>query len=268
VKLLGGPPPSEAMMSATVRNTQTTAIDKLEQERQEKKPLPKPNMEATTASEAYPLPNLIENFDTTMTLLKVEPWRSAVKKDEAITMTHRFPASRVVRIVQENKKNPQMIKALQYLLILLQVHSALKKPRGLNDNASLPKELNRLVPAAPTVAITDSIKRKLTSSGQGSVLPTQSLILLRTTILALTLHIDNYTTDIRDIVKDLDMDVPTIQKYYRDLGCKPHKPTESEFAKYNVKTKAQASALKIFELKVPLEFPKARVKGLSSRKRY
>jgi DNA-directed RNA polymerase I subunit RPA49 len=250
-------------MAAILRRPEEelTAIEKMERMRNDNRPLPMPDLTAETLKDAYPLSSLVESMKTTFASLRVQPWQQSVEKNTPVSLSHRFPASRLVRVV--NEKDVQQIKTLQYLLILLQFHSSLKKPKGIRDNATLPSKgmEYKLIPASPTPAIVNAIRRRFCPEGR--VLPSEKLILLRTTILALTLHVDNFTTDIRDIIKDLDIDVPTIQKYYRELGCQPHKPTEKEWGRYNVQTKAQASQLKIFKLKLPLGFPKARMKGVS-----
>ena len=56
-----------------------------------------------------------------------------------------------------------------------------------------------------------------------------------------------------------------IAQYFKELGCRVNPPSEAERLKMKV-TKAEAISHKLAKLKLPLEFPKARVVVASKRR--
>jgi DNA-directed RNA polymerase I subunit RPA49 len=76
-------------------------------------------------------------------------------------------------------------------------------------------------------------------------------------ICALSLHIDDFTTDTHNIREDLRLD--DISKYYSELGCKVSPPTEKERLKLGLRTKVEAQGHIVARLQIPLVWPKQRV---------
>jgi DNA-directed RNA polymerase I subunit RPA49 len=89
-------------------------------------------------------------------------------------------------------------------------------------------------------------------------LPKFYLERLYTHICALALYVDGFVTDTKDLREDLKLEQKEIVQYFRELGCKISAPTEKEREARKIKTKAEASLMKIAKLKLPLEFPKPR----------
>lgn len=79
---------------------------------------------------------------------------------------------------------------------------------------------------------------------------------LLTHILALALEIDDYVSDTHNIREDLRLEQRDITKLYGELGCLLRPPKESEKQRLNI-AKAEVSAHRHVELKLPLVFPKA-----------
>lgn len=50
-----------------------------------------------------------------------------------------------------------------------------------------------------------------------------------------------------------------MSQYYQEIGCKVNPPTDADKKKYRISSKVEASMHRIARLKLPLEFPKARL---------
>lgn len=85
---------------------------------------------------------------------------------------------------------------------------------------------------------------------------------------ALTLFIDEFSTDTHDLREDLQVDNRQIGMYYSELGCRISKPTDTDrtFKISPGVSKAEASLHKMAKLKLPLEFPKQRIPKSSKRR--
>lgn len=87
------------------------------------KPIPTPNLEAETASEVYTLDSLVGLQK--LRNMEVKEWIDKVNNGEEITTRSRFVSARLASLVKcdEIKK----LKALKYLLLLLEWHAVLIK---------------------------------------------------------------------------------------------------------------------------------------------
>ncbi|KAA8643104.1 hypothetical protein EYZ11_005003 [Aspergillus tanneri] len=145
---------------------------------------------------------------------------------------------------------------------------------GSSDKKSTADSTAAAAAAADAIpdSIIDAVRRKF--APQGTHLSKNDITFLHTTICALSLHIppqpspdggsssqggnsaNELATDPADLRDDLRVDSTTIQRYFRELGCRIDKPRESEFTKWNVGSKAEAATRRIARLKIPVEFPK------------
>jgi DNA-directed RNA polymerase I subunit RPA49 len=95
------------------------------------------------------------------------------------------------------------------------------------------------------------------------------MTLLRTTILALTLHIPPPSGRVGsgilanqpyDIQVDLNLQADEVRHLYRELGCKWESTSEAELERWGYvklkKTKEMGQAPRFAKLKFPVEFPK------------
>lgn len=106
--------------SALAREQEKHAIE-------EAKPGPKPHMQAETPADVYPLEELV-GLDV-LRVLPVRDWQESLEADEDILTTSRFVSGRMRATVSSG--NVRIIKALKYLLLLVQWYHCLKPgPRG------------------------------------------------------------------------------------------------------------------------------------------
>ncbi|EEH16590.1 hypothetical protein PABG_06677 [Paracoccidioides brasiliensis Pb03] len=293
-----GPSAVESALLSSIPKEAVTSPQKTAQaEIQAVKPLPQPNLSATHPSDVYAIETLVPNGLATLRTMHVKDWQDAIEAGEPVLSSSRFVAHRVEHVVRS--RNKTMLQLLRFIMILIELSRSLKPSRGAGPATPgaagtkklLPREdLRRILSgippskgaaAAPTDPRTpllpdsflDALRRKFVP--QGSFLSKSDITLLHTTICALSLHIPPETgfaanelaTDPADLRDDLRLEHQTIQQYFRELGCKVDKPRESEFAKWGVKSKAEAGARRIAKLRVPVEFPKvSRGPGVRRRK--
>lgn len=98
----------------------------------ETKPIPKPNLEAKTPAEVYPVELLVG--DHALRNMAVKDWIDKVEAGEEIITKSRFVSGRVVRVVKTG--DVKMVKALKYLLLLLEWYLCFKPSRNLNSRGT------------------------------------------------------------------------------------------------------------------------------------
>jgi len=235
----------ESMASSTAgmptRDDIQAAVD-------EAKPRPKPNMDATTPAEVYPLDSLISREERVA--MQVTDWLYAVENKEAVKTSSRFVANRLQNIA--SSKDISRLKALRYILAIIDFNAVLKPLRGGGRKLPLRDELKKKVNIPD--AVLDGMKRKFAA---GSELTKWHVDKLMTHTAALALFVDNFETDVYDLREDLRLDSKQIHQYYRELGCKISGPTEKERERLKI-SKAEAIQHHIAKLKIPPEFPKQR----------
>ena len=83
-------------------------------------------------------------------------------------------------------------------------------------------------------------------------------------ICALTLHIDNFETDIHDLQEDLRLETAKMSHYYLELGCRVAGLTMKEKTMRKL-TKEEAKTHRIAKLQFPLQFPKQKARAMKKR---
>jgi len=214
----------------------------------EAKPRPKPNMDATSPAEVYPLDSLISREERVT--IQVTDWLYAVQNNEVIKTSSRYVANRLQSIASSN--DISRLKALRYILAIVDFNAALKPLRGGGKKLPQRDDLKKKVGISD--AVLDGMKRKFAA---GSELTKWHVDKLITYAAALALFVDNFETDVYDLREDLRLDSKQIHQYYRELGCKVSGPTEKERETLKI-TKAEAVQHHIAKLKIPLDFPKQR----------
>ncbi|KAK5153268.1 hypothetical protein LTR04_006244 [Oleoguttula sp. CCFEE 6159] len=110
-------------------------------------------------------------------------------------------------------------------------------------------------------ALLDGIRRRFADGGEMSKWHVDYLI---THVAALSLVVDNFSSDTYDLKEDLRLENKQMSQYFHELGCKMSAPTEKE--KQLIKlSKTEAAAHRIARLKLPLDFPKQR--ALAAKRR-
>lgn len=225
----------------------------------ETKPRPKPNTQAETPAEVYPVEELVGGVEV-LKAVGVKEWIDKVKAGEDVQTKSLFVARRLRATVQSG--DVRKVKILKYLLLLVEWFKSLKP--GARGGRRVPKleDLPDLV-AGWGSDIANSVSRRFAEGGTLNKWHFDNLI---THVLALTLTIDNYATDSHDILQDLKLEAKDLAKYYLELGCGVALPTENERTALGL-VKAEAATHRIARLRLPLVFPKMRVPAAGRKKR-
>ncbi|KAL4909460.1 hypothetical protein BDW74DRAFT_146605 [Aspergillus multicolor] len=263
------------------------------------KPLPQPNLDAKHPSEVYALETLIPNGNATLRQLPIKDWQDTISAGLTVATTSRYVSSRIDDIVESG--NTTYLQILRFVLVLLELARALRSSKG-RGNKRLPSrdDLRRILSGGSKSSsdnanddlsssqstipdpIIDGIRRKFAPNG--STVSPNDILLLETTICALTLHLppqpvkdgvptpnggnspNEMATDPSDLRDDLQLDNAKITQYFRELGCRVDKPRETEFAKFGIRGgKAEAATRRVARLRIPVEFPKVSRAGGSRR---
>ncbi|CZT21597.1 related to DNA-directed RNA polymerase A (I) chain [Ramularia collo-cygni] len=217
------------------------------------KPIPKPNLHAESVEEVYPLSTLIPAQDAQK--VPIKDWQDKIQAEEEIQFKHRFPAGRVAAAVSSEDVDRQ--KALRYLTLLLEFYDSLANG-GRSAAKKVPKKevfAKKLADWPP--ALVSSVRTRFTNDS-GSELGKWQLDNLCTHICALSLYVDGWTTDTTHLKEDLKLETKVISQYFVELGCKVTAPNEGDKTRLGL-GKAQAAVTRMAKLKLPLEFPKARM---------
>jgi DNA-directed RNA polymerase I subunit RPA49 len=232
----------------------TTANDQNKTELEEAalaaKPIPKPNMDADSVEEVYPLSTLIPVGD--MRLIQVKEWQDKARAEEAIIFNNRFAANRVNPVGKGD--DVDKLKALRYLNLLLDFNAALGAAGRAGKKVPKKDVLSQKLADYPD-GLVDSVRRRFSENNE---LNKWHQDYLYTHICALSLYIDHYITDISNIKDDLRLENKQVGQYFHELGCRVGPPTEKERETRGM-SKAQAAATRIAKLKLPLDFPKPRI---------
>ncbi|MCJ1295948.1 DNA-directed RNA polymerase I subunit rpa49 [Xylographa carneopallida] len=217
----------------------------------EAKPRPKANLEAETPADVYRIEDLVGAGS--LPALKVRDWQTAVEANKDVQTSSKYVSRRLVTVVQS--KNIMRLKALRYVLLLLDWYSCLKP--GMKGIKKLPQreDIIKAVGGEITTSMLESLRKRFAPDGNMNKWAIDNFM---TYVCALTLTIDLYEVDISDIRDDLRLETKQIVQYFQEIGCRVAKPTETEQKKLKLITKAESSTHKIAKLKLPLEFPKTR----------
>ncbi|MCJ1420353.1 DNA-directed RNA polymerase I subunit rpa49 [Xylographa parallela] len=215
------------------------------------KPRPTPNLEAETPAEVYNIEDLVGA--SSLKALKVRDWQSAVEANKEVQTSSKYVSRRLVSVV--SSKNIVRLKALRYVLLLLDWYSCLKP--GMKGMKKLPlrEEIIKAVGGEITGSMLESLRKKFAPDGNMNKWTIDNFM---THVCALTLFIDLYEVDTSDIRDDLRLGSKQIVQYFQEIGCRVANPTETEQKKMKLSTKAESVTHKIAKLRLPLQFPKTR----------
>lgn len=214
------------------------------------KPIPKPNMNAETVEDVYPLSTLIPPGD--LRLVQVKDWQDKAQADEAIMFNNRFTAHRVGPVGKA--EDISKLKALRYLNLLLDFNAALGAAGRSGKKVPKKDILMKKLSDYPE-GLVDAVRRRFSDNNE---LNKWHQDYLYTHMCALSLYIDHYVTDINHLKEDLRLENRQVGQYFHELGCRVGLPTEKEREVRGL-SKAQAAATRIAKLKLPLDFPKPRM---------
>lgn len=99
--------------------------EEMKQTAEEARPGPKPHLKAETPAEVYPLEELV-GLDV-LPILTVRDWQEKVTAGEDIVTKSRYVSGRIQEVVKSG--NVREIKALKYLLLLVEWYHCLRSTR-------------------------------------------------------------------------------------------------------------------------------------------
>ena len=209
-------------------------------------------LHAESVEDVYPFNNLVPQAD--VRLLQIKDWVEAAKAGEELTgFKHRCVAFRMDALGK--REDMQRLKALKYLELLLQFNDVLSG--GGRSGKKVPKkEVMQKKLADWPEALVDSVRRRFATAN--NELPKWNMDNLYTHMCALSLFVDGWASDTQALKDDLRMENKEITVYFRELGCKVVALTDKEREQKGF-TRAQAARVKMAKLRLPLDFPKARV---------
>lgn len=261
---------------------------------QSNKPLPRHNLDTEDIREVYSLDELVfPSGASTLRRLPIAYWTDRMSKNKGIRSTSQFVSNRAALLfhvqkatdpseTQAQERIKQQIHLLRYLELLLQMHRYLASMRRGARIQPVHRWPEKTIESDIDTTIVSSILQRIFADNSTS---TFAVTLLRTTILAITLHIppagrtpDNnmLVAEPTDISRDLSLEREELHKLYRELGCKlsPMNETEmSVFGLNHLKGAVDANGepvnfkkVKFAKLRFPIEFPKVS-QGRRDRKR-
>ena len=210
------------------------------------KPLPQADTDATDIREVYSLSTLIIPQIETLKSMPLQKWRTTMSNKKQVSVAFRYIANRIGYLMPAHIAAPddgdclRHLQVLRYIYLLLELHKfaarhSPKKTMPFPDQ--WPEDTISDTIASPTVR---ALSRHFFPERKSSRF---SLTLLRTTILALTLHIpppsfitgkDTLVTEPTDISLDLGVDKSEVTKLYRELGCKVDPATDTQLQRWGL----------------------------------
>lgn len=180
----------------------------------ENKPRPKANEKAEHPKDVYPISTLVGV--ETMKEVKVRPWVEASEAGQAIESTSRFVSFRVEGLLQ-NDDIPKL-KVLRYMLVLIKFYQALLAG-GKAGGRKLPMRDKLASAMGDESFLLETVKRRFTDGPyvRNSMIVIGVLLTghrtmskwhvdnLITHLCALSLIVDNFTTDTHDLREDLGL---------------------------------------------------------------
>lgn len=218
------------------------------------KPIPKPNLHAGTIEEVYPFTLLVPPAEAR--LLDIKEWQEKTRKGEGINFSHRFPAFRLQHLVQTEQT--QRLKALKYLHLLLTFHDALPTSSSRTGRKVPKKDVLDKKLAEWPASLVSHVRKRFAS--EDNTLNTWHMHNLYCHMCALSLFVDGWVTDTRNLKDDLRMEAKELQQYFKELGARVGPATEGERERFGGK-KGEEKGIRVAKLRLPLEFPKARRRG-------
>lgn len=119
--------PAASLVLETMAAEATSVLTRedMQNEVDQAKPIPKPNLNAETPADVYPLERLVGSL--ALRNLQVQEWIDKVEAGEEISTKSKYVSERIVQVVK--KGNVELLKALKYLLLLLEWYHSLNLKR-------------------------------------------------------------------------------------------------------------------------------------------
>ena len=228
------------------------------------KPRPKANPNAKTPSEVYDIAELVGGKEG-LRLMNVKEWIDIVDTGGEVLVKSRFVAERVESVIQGG--DIRKLKGLRYLLLLIEFYLALKSGRVSKSERKVPKD-EELAEKLATWSSTQisAVRGRFSSEHMPpGILNSFTVTLLLTTMFALSLCIDNHTTDTLAIKEDLKLEQKQVNTLMQELGATVGPSTEAERTRMGW-GKTEAKVHLMARLRLPLLWPKLRLGVLKGRR--
>ncbi|KAL6713194.1 DNA-directed RNA polymerase I subunit rpa49 [Lecanora helva] len=254
----------DPLASAVVLSMADTASDmptreQMQADIDEGKPRPKPNLQATTPAEVYPIEQLVGGANT-LANMGVKDWIDKVQDGKGVELKSRFVARRLAVNVQRG--DVKKLKVLRYLLLLIEWSLGLETVPKRGKKVPKLEKMGALVESYGSEVVAGVARR----FADGFQLSRWHLDNLTTHTFAIAITLDNFTMDTHDLREDLKLEQKEINKYFKEIGCVVAKPTEVQQRALGI-LKAEALNHSIAQLKIPLTFPKTRIMPVKKRGR-
>ena len=154
---------SAVMDSMAASTADMPSRETIQAEATSNKPIPKPNLEAERPAEVYTLDDLVGL--QTLRSMQVKEWVDKENGGEEIITRSRFVSARIVRMVKAEEVKE--LKALKYMLLLIEWYWALKKTgQGSRATLKVPEkeQWETMLPGWDNAAIA-AVERRFTERG-------------------------------------------------------------------------------------------------------
>ncbi|KAG8532221.1 uncharacterized protein KY384_003862 [Bacidia gigantensis] len=263
--------PLDPLASAVLSTMPTSnpSRAKTAEEAASSKSIPKPNLSASSPSEAYPISTLVGNTDN-LSNIRIQSLLDSVAASASVQINSHFLGPLLVKAAQA--RDIRACRLLKYTLLLIELYKIIiTPPPGRPAKPHAPKRLPRLdtnvmkpLLEAYTGPLVDATAIRFTenAAGCGGNVTKWHLDLLVTHILALSLHVATppFVVDTWLLQKDLVMDAPTIGTMFKELGCEVKAMGKSEMEGRKL-SRAEGGLRRLVKLKVPLTFPGVKIGG-------
>lgn len=158
----GGPIPTNAVAEAVLDSIKDSLVDmptrdELQSVVDDAKPRPKANASATELGDVYPIKTLVPRG--VLEEIDVTDWERLLKDKEDVKTTSRYVAHRMVSLEKKTEK----LKALRYVLALVDFHANLRAIKG--GGRKLPKKDEMETKMEAHGFMASSIKKQFSSAG-------------------------------------------------------------------------------------------------------
>ncbi|PIL25986.1 hypothetical protein GSI_11740 [Ganoderma sinense ZZ0214-1] len=217
--------------------------------------IPPYNEDAQRPQDVYALHDVIPEAE--FNAIPVNAFKSAKTPQERYSL---LPWSRsdwvklqLRLIYSAPKPDKRDLKTVYYISTMMAFY---KSSRTVGDKDALQHKL----PGVPTIildGLTSRFTEKERSTNKPKMTP-QTQTMLLSYMFALCLRIDDYATDTEGVAHDLGMSPASVNSLFKSLGCTIKKLSPTELKERGLPDAAAETKRAV--LKIPLEFPKSRIK--------
>ncbi|EMD35139.1 hypothetical protein CERSUDRAFT_116615 [Gelatoporia subvermispora B] len=217
--------------------------------------IPAYNADATRPNDVYPLHNIIPEAE--LNAIQIGAFRSAGSHEKRKAL---LPYSRsnwindhLFLLFEAPRLSKSNLKILIYISAMFAFRAA---SRSVSDRQTLQTKLGNV----PSIVIDGLLSRFTETVRNTNTAKTtsQTETSLLTHMFALCLRMDDFATDTTAVAHDLSMAVDKVNMLFKSLGCKVEKLDQAQVKRLGLPDGAAEAKRAV--LKVPLEFPKTRVR--------